>query len=364
VLSVAAIDVANMTTNPQEPFSSEGPVLASGGALPGSPNPATDPNLKPDLASFDHVTTVTLGASAFYGTSAATPHAAGMAALFMQRFGVQASAANLTSKIVAPLQAIANTGSNDLGAAGKDYQYGNGRLRFQKDASLAFIQQPGNTLVNTAIAPAVKIGIYDSEGGQDLYTLFDAVALAIANDPHGGSAVLSGGGSGALTLGAATYPAAKINLGGNGYTLMASASAAATPPLNLSVTSNPFNITTGTATKLAFTVQPSTVVAGHAISPAVQVSVEDSNGNVVNSASNYAITLKTVSCSSVVPTGGGPVTTSAAVATFAGVVLNKAATGVQLQATASGLSSATSSAFNVTANSDYVFRGVFETCFP
>ena len=41
VLSVAAIDVANATTNPQEPFSSEGPVLAAGGGIPSS-SPATD----------------------------------------------------------------------------------------------------------------------------------------------------------------------------------------------------------------------------------------------------------------------------------------------------------------------------------
>jgi Subtilase family len=364
VLSVAAIDVANMTTNPQEPFSSEGPVLASGGALPSAPNPATDTNLKPDVASFDHVTTATLGTSAFYGTSAAAPHAAGMGTLFMQRFGVQASAANLTSKIVAPLQAIANTGSNDLGTAGKDYQYGYGRLRFQKDASLGFIQQPGNTLVNTAIAPAIKVGIYDSEGKPNLYTLFDATTLAIASDPHGGSAVLSGGGSGSLTLGVATYSAAKINLGGNGYTLGASVSAAATPPVNISVTSNPFNITTGAATKLVFTVPPSAVVAGHVMSPAVQVSVEDSNGNVVNSASNYMVTLKTVACSGAVPTGGGPVTTNAAVAMFSGLVLDKAGSGVQLQATASGLSPTTSSSFTVTANSDWIFRAGFETCSP
>lgn len=45
-------------------------------------------------------------------------------------------------------------------------------------------------------------------------------------------------------------------------------------------------------------------------------------------------------------------------------VLGKDATGVQLQATASGLSAATSASFNVTTNSDWIFRGVFETCFP
>src|SRR5262249_45649728 len=157
-----------------------------------------------------------------------------------------------------------------------------------------------------------------------------AVTLTIANDPHGGSAVLSGGGSGTLTLGTATYAAAKINLGGNGYTLRASASATSTPPINLAVTSNAFNITTGAATKLAFTVQPTNVVAGHAISPTVQVSVEDSNGNVVNSATNYSVTVKTGSCTTVVPIGGGPITTASAVAQFPNLTLDKVATGVTL----------------------------------
>lgn len=363
VLSVAAIDVANATKNPQEPFSSEGPVLAAGGGIP-TTSAGTDPNLKPDLASFDDVTTVTTGAGKFFGTSAATPQAAGMAALFMQRFGIQTTATNLTNVIINPLRAIAATGSNDLGTAGKDYQYGNGRLRFQKDASLMFVQQPVNTLVNTAFAPAIKVGIYDSEGNPNLYTLFNSLTLAIGNDPHGGSAVLSGGGTGTLTAGVATYSAAKINLGGNGYTLQATATAAATPPINLIVTSNAFNITTGAASKLAFTVQPTGVIAGHTFSPPVQVSVEDSLGNVINSSTNYQITIKTVACSSAVPAGGGPVTSASAVAAFPNLTLDKAGTGVQLQATASGLATATSSSFTVSANSDWIFNSDFETCTP
>ena len=192
VLSVAAIDVANTTNDPIEPFSSEGPVLATGGGLPAN-NPTSDTKLKPDVASFDHVSTASYGASAFYGTSAATPHVAGMAALFMQRFGVQSSSANLDSKIVMPLRAIAATGTNDLGSTGKDYRYGYGRLRFQTDAALGFVQSPTNTLVNTAITPAIKVGIYDNEDKLDVYTLFDTLTLAIGNDPSGGVATLSGG---------------------------------------------------------------------------------------------------------------------------------------------------------------------------
>jgi len=363
VFSVAAIDVANATTNPQEPFSSEGPVLAAGGDIPVT-SPSSDINLKPDLASFDHVTTATYGASAFYGTSAAAAQVSGMAALFMQRFGIQNSATNLINNIVTPLRTIANTGTNDLGTVGKDYQYGYGRLRFQRDAVLAFVQQPTSAAVNAAITPPIKVGIYDGEGKLDSYTLFDALTLALANDPNGGAAVLSGAGIGNMVMGVATYPAAKINLGGNGYTLNAAASAAATPPINLAVTSNPFNVTTGAASKLAFTLQPSAVEAGMPITPAVKVSIEDSNNNVVTSNNTTEVTIMRASCNGIVPAGGGPLTVTNGVATFSGLTLHSAGTSVQLQASATGLFAANSAAFNVSANPDFIFTGGFEACIP
>src|SRR2546428_46537 len=48
-----------------------------------------------------------------------------------------------------------------------------------------------------------------------------------------------------------------------------------------SVTSTAFDVTPGTATQLAFTVQPANTVAGAAISPAVQVTALDGAGNAV-----------------------------------------------------------------------------------
>jgi hypothetical protein len=362
VLSVAAIDVANATNTPQEAFSSEGPVLAAGGGISAAVA-SSDPNLKPDLASFDHVTTVTNGVSNFYGTSAAAPQVAGMAALFMQRFGVQSAATNLKNAIVTPLRMIASTGTNDLGTAGRDYQYGYGRLRFQKDAALAFIQQPMNALVNTAIAPPITVGIHDGEAKLDMYTLFDTLTLAIGNDPNGGAAVLSGAGSGNLVAGVATWAAAKLNLGGTGYRLTATASAATTPPISLAVTSNAFNITTGAATKLAFMVQPSQVVAGHAISPVVKVAVEDNNGNLVNTDNTTSITVTRTSCGGLAPAGGGPVTVASGIASFPGLTLQTPGSAI-LTATAQSRSPATSMSFTINANPDYLFRGGFETCIP
>src|SRR2546428_4564504 len=60
------------------------------------------------------------------------------------------------------------------------------------------------------------------------------------------------------------------------------------------VTSTAFDITPGTATQLAFAQQPSTTVAGVAISPAVQVTALDAAGNPVPGfTGSVAVTLGT-----------------------------------------------------------------------
>ena len=107
----------------------------------------------------------------------------------------------------------------------------------------------------------------------------------------------------------------------------------------------------GSASKLAFTNPPTNTAAGSAIdSPTgVQVSVEDSNGNVVaNNTTSVTIAIGTN------PGGGtlsGTTTVNAVkgVATFSNLSINKAGTGYTLAASSSGLTGQTSSAFNITA---------------
>jgi alpha-tubulin suppressor-like RCC1 family protein len=115
-------------------------------------------------------------------------------------------------------------------------------------------------------------------------------------------------------------------------------------------------------TKLAFVVQPSTVTSGGAISPAVQVTVQNAQASTVTS-STASVTLAIVG-----GTGGavlGGTLTQAAVsgvATFHDLTIDKAGSGYTLAASAPGLTGATSAPFAVTLASAAVSTGDVHTC--
>jgi alpha-tubulin suppressor-like RCC1 family protein len=102
------------------------------------------------------------------------------------------------------------------------------------------------------------------------------------------------------------------------------------------------------ATKLAFTIQPTTTTAGSPITPAVAVAIQDDAGNTVTT-STANITLATGSNTPGMTLAG--TTTVAAVngvATFTGLSIN-VASNYTLSATSSNLASATSAQFAVVA---------------
>ena len=103
-------------------------VLTVGAVYWGSPDsieyfssrgPTTDGRTKPDIAGPDGVSTATYGAGAFFGTSGASPHIAGAAALLKQRLPCYAPA---------QIKAFLEANVVDLGPAGKDNMFGWGRL--------------------------------------------------------------------------------------------------------------------------------------------------------------------------------------------------------------------------------------------
>jgi len=109
-MTVAAVGASGAMT--QEPYSSEGPTNGPGGAPGGGA-------LKPNLAAFASVSTASFGTRAFSGTSAATPHVAGAAALVRNAYPAFGPG---------DLQYYLEEAAVDLGPACADTIYGHGRL--------------------------------------------------------------------------------------------------------------------------------------------------------------------------------------------------------------------------------------------
>ena len=204
-------------------------------------------------------------------------------------------------------------------------------------AVLAFTVQPSNTVAAAAIAPPVQVTIRDALGNTVAAT--SNVTLTIGNNPSGGT--LSGTTTVAAVAGVATFPGLSINRSGTGYTLSAAVGS------TLTATSSGFDIAAGAPAVLAFTVQPSGAVAGASIVPSVQVSIRDSSGNLTASTANVTLAIGTPVPGAVL-SGTTTVAAVAGVATFAGLSINRIGS-FTLAATSSGLTSATSAAFTITA---------------
>jgi hypothetical protein len=196
-------------------------------------------------------------------------------------------------------------------------------------AKLAFVQQPSNVLTGVAIAPAVQVTIQDADGN----------AVTTATNPVTLALTAGTGLTGTLTVTPQNGIAAFSNLtlsNVGSYTLLATSSGLT------SATSSSFSV--DTPVKLAFMVQPSNALTGAAISPAVQVAVQDSTGNTVTAPTNPVTLALTAG------TGLGgtlTVTPQNGVATFSSLTLSTAGT-YTLVASSSGLTSSTSASFTVT----------------
>src|SRR5207248_1897720 len=103
----------------------------------------------------------------------------------------------------------------------------------------------------------------------------------------------------------------------------------------------------GAAAKLVFTVQPSNAAAGAMNTPGVQVTVQDAQGNTVTTATTSITLAIGTNPASGALAGTTTVAAVNGVATFANETINNPGTGYTLTASATGLTGATSNAFNI-----------------
>jgi len=152
---LAAAAVWWFTSNTIEDFSSRGPSTIR--------FPATETRQKPDVTATDGVSVTGAGGfpSPFFGTSAAAPHVAGVAALLMSA-GISANGAATALKQSAV----------DLGAAGTDFTYGEGRIDALR--AYAFIQG----------ALQFNLQVDDNDNGDDDFCFIATAAYGSGMERH------------------------------------------------------------------------------------------------------------------------------------------------------------------------------------
>src|SRR5207245_10008679 len=154
------------------------------------------------------------------------------------------------------------------------------------------------------------------------------VTVALGANPRSGTLSTPTPYTTALPI--STLPGLSINKVGTGYTLTANSGSLS------GTTSTPFNITTWAATQLSFNVQPSNTFAGAPITPAVQVTALDGQGNTATGFTGNVTVALGANPGSGTLSGTTTVAAVAGVATFPGLSINKVGTGYTLTASATG----------------------------
>lgn len=216
----------------------------------------------------------------------------------------------------------------------------------------------GDTSATFSVSNAVAANIAATGGGGQTGLAASALPTplsVIVNDANGNPvpgvsvawAVTSGGGS----VSPATIATNALGIASATWTLGPVAGAGTATATSAGLAGSPVSFTAtgiaGAATRLVIVAQPSSVAAGTPIAPPIVVQARDATNNLVASfGGSVALSIGTN------PGGvtlGGVTSVSAVggVATFAGVTLNRTGTGFTLVASAGGLASDISAAFNV-----------------
>src|SRR5438132_705233 len=204
---------------------------------------------------------------------------------------------------------------------------------------LVFSTEPRTTVADHQISPAVKVRALDALGNP-VPSFTGSVTIPLGNNP--GGSTLGGTTTEVAVNGVASFADLSANKTGTNYWLTATATGLSR------ATSNAFTITAGTATELVFGTEPGTTVANHQISPAVKVRALDAFGNIAagfTGAVGIALGRNRGGATLSRPTHGGGVS---GIATYLDLSVNKAGTGYTLTASASGVTSVTSTTGSAT----------------
>ncbi len=210
---------------------------------------------------------------------------------------------------------------------------------------LRFTAEPTSTTAGVAMSPQVEVGVVDLYGNVVTTDNSDQVTLSIVAGPGG---FTSGSTTTAtVSAGAATFSNLILDSAGT-YVLGESATGGVTGPNSTS-----FTVIPSAPSQLAFTVQPSNTTAGVAISPPLQVSIEDAYGNLVADDNSDQITLSIVAGPGGFTSGSTTTATAAAgVVTFSNLILDTAGTYGLAQRGTGGLAGANSTSFIVNPAAD------------
>jgi hypothetical protein len=218
---------------------------------------------------------------------------------------------------------------------------------------LAFTTQPSGAAGGVAFTTQPVITVRAGASATAVNDNGSVVTLAIKSGTGATGATLTctDGLTRTAVAGIATFAGCSIDKSsptGSPYVLVA------TSPSLTSAESSTLAVVAGAASKVLFTVQPAATNVNVAFAAAPAVSITDAGGNVVTTgtSSTASVTLAigtNPSAGTLTCTGGLSKAAVAGVATFTGCSINSAGVGYTLTAAATSLTSATSSAFTVTA---------------
>jgi alpha-tubulin suppressor-like RCC1 family protein len=201
--------------------------------------------------------------------------------------------------------------------------------------------QPSDVIAGAPIAPAVKIAILDASGN----------VVTTATDSIYTNFTVSYGGTPSGTFrqkavnGVATFNDLSINKAHTDYRLQ---TLSIDRDLGV-VTSNTFTVSVGPPDRLAFVVQPRDIMAEVVFDSALQVVVQDNQGNTVSTSTASVAVAITSGTGAAGATLSGATTQSASagLASFGDLSIDSAGTGYTLTATSAGLSSDTTVPFRI-----------------